>query len=611
MFTHRQITIMLFWAFSSVALMLTVPFTQDIAQRLLRIRSALYVIIQKNFFNSKQNLNNSKLFTKSSRKEVIIDCLFLCSVVILSLASYIYKLGFYSDDWAFLGSFSLSHNQSIFHLYQVATTPNTFMRPMQNLYDAILFWLFGLNPLGYQLVNALVFISIIILFYLILRQLKISRIITIAVPLVYALLPNYSTDRFWYAAFQVNLSMLFFLLSTYAGLKALSQYTARVLQWKILSITSLVISAFSYEVALPLVFFNMLLFWNPGEKFIMNRGSKKSISQNHAVFILLNFIVLLYLIIFKEKTTTRLGSFNYPKDVIHLIISTFQTNFGTLGIKLPYIWGEILSLYVNSTTLIIGAILFIVIFLYLYLTVSKLHSLFPDTKFMRNLTFLGIVIFLLGYAIFFTSNKVGFSPTGIDNRVAIAASIGIAFIAVGVVGLISNILLPKRFSRWFFCVLIAIMCTGGFFVINTLASFWISAYSQGQSVLSDIHYYFPIIPKNSTIILDGVCPYFGPGIVFESQWDLKGALQTIYHDPTLQADIVTPRLTVTKKAIETEIYTFKTHYPYRNLFIYNFKQKKAYPILNEEMANTYFQEFNPDYNNNCPPSSAGNGVSVF
>src|SRR5205807_660614 len=125
--------------------------------------------------------------------------------------------------------FSLSRNQSIVYLYRVATTPNTFMRPMQNLYDTILFWLFGTNSLGYQIVNALVFVSIIILFYLIMRQLQIPRIISIAVPLVYALLPNYSTDRFWYAAFQVNLSMLLFFLSTYAGLKALQQNTMKVL----------------------------------------------------------------------------------------------------------------------------------------------------------------------------------------------------------------------------------------------------------------------------------------------------------------------------------------------------------------------------------------------
>ena len=39
------------------------------------------------------------------------------------------------------------------------------------------------------------------LLYLVLRRLQPSRTLAFAVALVYVLLPNYSTDRFWFAAF--------------------------------------------------------------------------------------------------------------------------------------------------------------------------------------------------------------------------------------------------------------------------------------------------------------------------------------------------------------------------------------------------------------------------
>ena len=193
------------------------------------------------------------------------------------------------------------------------------------------------------------------------------------------------------------------------------------------------------------------------------------------MFILLNIILLGYLILFKIKTTTRLGTFNYPGNVVHLLLAIFHTNFGVLGAQLPYIWGEILTNYANTQLLVVGFITYICIFLYLYMTTSKQQSDLPNSSAMRNVIGAGIGIFLLGYAIFFTNNQVGFSPTGIDNRVAIAAAIGIAMTFVGGAGWISNIILPKKYAHWFFCVLISIICTSGFLVINTLASFWVQA----------------------------------------------------------------------------------------------------------------------------------------
>jgi hypothetical protein len=34
----------------------------------------------------------------------------------------------------------------------------------------------------------------------------------------------------------------------------------------------------------------------------------------------------------------------------------------------------------------------------------------------------------------------------------------------------------------------------------------------------------PTLPKSSTLILDGFCPYIGRGIVFESDWGVGAVL---------------------------------------------------------------------------------------
>lgn len=629
--THRQNSAMLFWAILSAALMLSIPFSFTIAHWFSLFQkiavSVVHVLQQEKQFtllkNSKKPVahiqealqetvhnRRKKIYISSQKWTVIQDTIFLSFVVITSFAFYIQKIGFYSDDWSFLGNFVVSHDRTLFGLIRTATTPNTFMRPLQNIYDALLYFIFGVHPLGYQLVNAGVFLGVILLLYFILRKLKLPRVIAVAVTILYALLPNYSTDRFWYAAFQVNLSMFFFLFSLYSGLRALSPSTVRVFTWKVLSIFTLVLSALSYEVALPLILINIILFLKPREKLRRVLHLDMSPQRNHAVFILGTVIAVIYMLAFKIKTTTRMGTFNYPGDIVHITTSIFQTNYDMLFMRLPYLWGKILSQYHNPMMFVITGILYVVIFWYLYSLVSKPWSDVPNASWMRNFFFVGIIIFFGGYTIFLSNNKVGFSPTGLDNRVAIAAAIGIAFSIIGAFGWILRIL-PEKVFKVTFCMLVAVLSAGGFLSLNYIASFWSTAYQKQQAVLSAVSHKMPSMPKTTTVLLDGVCPYIGPGVVFESQWDLKGALQARYGDPDLNADIVTPRLKVTHTDIQTQIYTFKANYPFKNIIIYNYKNNKIYPIHSIQDASVYFQKFNQDYNNNCPPASAGNGVSIF
>lgn len=594
--THRQNPVMIFWAISTSTLTLATPFFQPIARYCKKILTKLNTAAQ-NF------LNKSQPTTSHPFKDIF----FLITIVLLSAMLYVGKIGFYSDDWSFLSSFNLNRDQSIFGLIEVASTPNTFMRPMQNIYDAILYKFFGLNPMGYQITNTLVFMAIIVLFYLILRLMKMPRIATVSIPLVYSLLPHYATDRFWYAAFQVNLSMMFYFLSLYSGLKAFTLSARKVIMWKILSLSSLIASVLSYEVAIPLILLNILLFGTATE---IKRRNKENIGLNHTVFIAINFIVMIYLLIFKLFTTTRLGILNYPKDLIQIITSIFHVNYFTLGINLPNMWAQSIRWYSNPSIIAIALIIYVVVCFYLYSIVNNPKEIFPSSKWMRTLTILSIPTFILGYAIFFGNNKVGFSPTGIDNRVTIAAAIGVACTIIGCVGWLSKFF-SQTIAKLVFCTTIAFICSGGFITINALSLFWQNAYTQQQIVLDDIQAHFPYIPRNTTLILDGVCPYDGPAIVFESQWDLRGALQIIYNDTTLKADIVSPRLKVSDTGISTQIYTFPSTYEYENLVIYNYKQKKKFPISDAQAANKYFEQYNRDKNNFCPDSSAGNGVDIL
>ncbi len=113
------------------------------------------------------------------------DCLFLSLIVLVFVVLYIKDLGLYSDDWHFLGLLSNSNDQSLFALIG-SVFPDTRLRPIESLYAAGLYWLFGIRPLEYHIVNALVFTVTILFFYLSLNEMLKMRLFTIAIPLVYA-----------------------------------------------------------------------------------------------------------------------------------------------------------------------------------------------------------------------------------------------------------------------------------------------------------------------------------------------------------------------------------------------------------------------------------------
>jgi hypothetical protein len=117
---------------------------------------------------------------------------------------------------------------------------------VQILHLATLYALFGLNPTGYHLANAGVLVASTVLLYLVLRELQVGRTLALAIPLVYAFLPNYSADRFWVATAVAPLSVGLYLLSLLADLRLVR---GRVWRWKLVSVLALLGSGLAYELA--------------------------------------------------------------------------------------------------------------------------------------------------------------------------------------------------------------------------------------------------------------------------------------------------------------------------------------------------------------------------
>ena len=153
----------------------------------------------------------------------------------------------------------------------------------------------------------------------------------------------------------------------------------------------------------------------------------------------------------------------------------------------------------------------------------------------------------------------------------------------------------------------AAVCASSVLIVNATAGYWEDAWTAERRVLRSIRAELPSLAPRSTVILDGVCPYVGPGIVFESSWDLAGALQALYGDDSLLAD-VTAEATVRGDGIAAEIYGEEMFHPYsRTMILFDYERRSATTLPNAEAARAHFGR-SGEIENDCPEGAAGEGT---
>jgi hypothetical protein len=159
-------------------------------------------------------------------------------------------------------------------------------------------------------------------------------------------------------------------------------------------------------------------------------------------------------------------------------------------------------------------------------------------------------------------------------------------------------------------LLLALLCSCELLVTSTIGSFWAAAAERQQLVLNSIKHDIPTLPANSALIVDGICPYIGPGIVFEGHQDMGGALQMLYHDPSLRGDVVSPRLYVHQDSIEASNYGRYRYYPYGNVRLYDFRDRESRNLPDVGAAVEHFGMMGQAHTF-CPEGDEGNGVPIF
>ena len=99
----------------------------------------------------------------------------------------------------------------------------------------------------------------------------------------------------------------------------------------------------------------------------------------------------------------------------------------------------------------------------------------------------------------------------------------------------------------------------------------------------------------------------GPAVLFETWWDTGPALSFVLHRP-LTADVVSPRMAITARGIETSIYKQPSFYPFGpRLFAYDVRRHLTAALPDQRAAQDYFARRPPL---RCPKGYVARGVPV-
>ena len=548
------------------------------------------------------------------------DAAFLVATVGLSAACYARGLGFYSDDWALLSHMALAADESFASAFRALSNPWVAMRPVQIAYFAILYKAFGLAPLGYHLVNAVVLASTAVLLHELLRELGVPRRLGLAVALIYTLFPGYSAVRFWFAAFGHLLSMALCLMAAYAMLRArrTADWGAWV-GWLLGAAVALVASGLSYEVPLPFLAVAI------GVSLVGPGTARPRTRRDLAAAALLG-AVLSAVVVFKSVTTTRLDGdvadlWSQIGAIVVRALHTdpapdssgldlwlaVQTHFGGYGAILATAFETLRAPADHIVAVGTG----LCVALGVAVVLVRIRPT-PDpagdwTRWLARLFWWGWAMFWLGYAIFLTNSSVQFSLTGVANRANIGAALGAAMIFVAATGAVCRVLTNRP---TLFAILIALQAGAFTTMAGRVAEHWRRAWSTADTILARVVPIARQLPEGATLLLDGVCPYDGPAIVFESNWDLAGALRLRLDRRALSAGVAT-KVTVDAGGLSTRLYG--RHYLYAfgdGLFIYDLPGDRLTPIPDRRTALAYLsnRRFRPG--TDCPPGAEGHGAPL-
>lgn len=560
---------------------------------------------------------NKKQLSDRSRR---IDSAILSALVFLSALPYLFRIGFYGDDWGYQATLAHFSGQGFRTTVRELLNWDSGMlvRPVQIAYLVLGFKVFGRHPLPYHLFNTLVLCLVTVLLYLAIRELRRERYLAFVIAIVFGLLPHYTVNRFWISSHQATLSLAFALLGIYALLRLHRADKRNLKWWTALATVSMVLSLLAYEMTLGLIVaaVGVIGWWQYREARRSTERDFTRLAGTLAVTAVL-FLAGMVKILKQTRFTyhhhffSRLGPLTW-----HALAQAVKFNLWTYGLHMPAV---LAGLYRHSAFGIAAVATSLLMACLAAFYISRIigDRAMLGRKAWLGLFLLGFVLFALGYGLNFGSLQIDMAVAGDnrvgDSRLAMPAAIGASCVLVAAAGLVCSALRSPKRRAQALSVTVGLICGVNCLAVSGIASFWIDASAQQSRILRSLAANVPTLPKGSVLLLDGFCRYSGPATVFESNWDVMGPVQLTLGDYSLMGDVVTPELRFGPAGVEhTE--NPQPDGPYRygsQLFIYNVQKQIFANLPSQQAAISFLRANDPTHDSGCAPGEDVSGATIF
>ncbi len=494
-------------------------------------------------------------------------CLLLIEVAAFGIN--VKNVGVYQDEWIYFGNLHFVEHTLPALVSALLWDPRIIVRPLEALHFGPIFFVAWEKPFLYHLVCYVTEFLGGCFLYLGLERLFRSRAIALAAAALFLLYPTHDATHYYITASGEHVSATFFTLSLWLFMKALDERRSWLFK---LSALSYFCSVYNYEQTLPLVvLYPLLTALNWGWSGLKRIGLKQFVLHQ-----LPFFLIAISMVIFRSKVLPALGlGWNYQTC---FSLQNFM-NVMFLGVNVslsPYLVnfcgqliGEALSEGVSTFSWVLLAVTVGVMYRCMSASIKE-QDTFDNVRCLLAVC-LGVITILCSYTIF------GFSPEhqpmldGWRNRVNICGSLGASIVVAGVLAFLRDVFgsVPLKARNFIFVSLVCVL-SGCFLLVDwQFAKPWIVSWNSQKQLMAAVKSHSTEIKSGDSIIIGGITRYVRWAPVVDGIWDFQSLVRTTLNDKSVNANVVTGRLYMTKDALEDRSgILLLGRYPYAQMLLY-------------------------------------------
>jgi hypothetical protein len=453
-----------------------------------------------------------------TRRELIVAGAVIAVAGFLILYQHIIKAGFYSDDWAYQNDWAVVGRHGFWHGFSSWFHRSTLSgRPTLSLYLSLIEAAFGTHQEWYLAWAGVLAVLLSSSIYVLLRMLRMRPVDAGLIALLVLVFPASDSTRAWSIISDANLAMSLVLLGVAASLRSLSEPGRRGMAWRVGGLVLVVVGLTTYELTFAAMLIAFVLY--------RTRASWRRVLREAVVDWIV--LMLVYVLITSHTSAQRLSTsltLSHGRAVAGQAITLLATQ------ALPF--GSTAAGLVVCGLILAAAI-----------AMLRLLPTGDSTRdeLRRWLLVLGTAILIMAaaYVIYAPSSPyyLPLSP-GLANRTNAFGALPIVVIVYALAALVGAMVSrAMRASRWATLATAAMIVAVGIgytISITRNLRIWDSAYARAQSTLTAFRRAVPMLPPHSLVVFYGQPIEETTNIpVWDSYWDLDGAIGLAYHDQTL------------------------------------------------------------------------------